>query len=89
MFLHETFRFEVWLAGYNKQVQTHYWTLFKECEWNTYHLVPTMKGVDSILEYTVVDHPDFRDVDALTTQIERATLTFIQDVESFFSQHEH
>jgi hypothetical protein len=48
-----------------------------------------MKGVDSILEYTVVDHPDFRDVDALTTQIERATLTFIQDVESFFSQHEH
>ncbi len=27
VFLHETFRFEVWLAGYNKQVQSKYWKL--------------------------------------------------------------
>jgi hypothetical protein len=85
--VHETFRFEVWLAGYNKQVQSKYWKLFKESNWNQYHLVPTTQGVDSILESVLVDNPDFRDLEALTTQIERETLNFIKDVESFLSVH--
>jgi len=87
VFVHETCRFEVWLAGYNKQVQSKYWTLFKESGWDKYHLVPTTKGADSILEYVLVDDPDFSDLDALTKQIERATLKFIEDVESFLSKH--
>jgi hypothetical protein len=85
VFLHEAFRFEVWLAGANKQVQTKYWKLFKESSWNQYHLVPTLKGVDSILEYTLVKEPDFSDLDSLTNQIERETLVFIKDVEDFLS----
>jgi hypothetical protein len=87
VFIHDTFRFEVWLAGNNKQVQSKYWNLFKETGWNKYHLVPTTKGVDSILECILVDNPDFSDLDTLTTQIERATLRFIEDVESFLSMH--
>ena len=86
VFLHDTCRFEVWLAGYNKQVQTRYWKLFKESGWNTYRIPPTVKGVDSILEYIVVENPDFRDLDTLTKQIERGTLTFIRDVENFLSK---
>lgn len=85
VFVHETFRFEVWLAGYNKQVQTKYWNLIKESGWNKYHLVPTTKGVDSIIESVLVDTPDFSDLDKLTKQIESATLKFIKDVESFLS----
>jgi len=87
VFVHETFRFEVWLAGYNKQVQSKYWKLFKESDWNQYHLVPTTQGVDSIIESVLVDNPDFRDFEALTTQIERETLIFIKDIESFLSEH--
>ena len=87
VFIHEAFRFEVWLAGNNKQVQTQYWELFKESGWNKYHLVPTTKGVDSILEYVLVDKPDFSDLDALTRQIETETLQFIKDVVSFISKH--
>ena len=87
VFIHETFRFEVWLAGYNKQAQTKYWKLFKESEWNKYHLVPTTKGFDSIIEYVLVDDPDFSDLEPLTKQIERETLKFIKDVESFLSEH--
>ena len=87
VFVHEACRFEVWLAGYNKQVQSEYWKLFKESEWNKYHIVATTKGVDSIVEYTLVDSPDFGDLDALTEQIERATLRFTEDVESFLSKH--
>jgi hypothetical protein len=85
VFIHDAFRFEVWLAGFNKQVQTKYWKLFKESDWNKYHLVSTTKGVDSIMEYILVDNPDFSDLDALTKQIERETLKFIKDVESFLS----
>ena len=87
VFIHDTFRFEVWLAGYNKQVQSKYWKLFKESGWNKYHLVSTTKGVDSIIEYTLVDNPDFIDLDTLTKQIEGEILKFIKDVESFLSKH--
>jgi len=47
------------------------------------------KGVDSIIEYIAADNPDFRDLDALTTQIEQATLIFIKDVESFLAKHKN
>jgi hypothetical protein len=87
VFIHDTFRFEVWLAGYNKQVQSRYWKLFKESNWNKYRIVSTTKGVDSILEHVLVDDPDFSDLDSLTKQIENATLKFIKDIESFISKH--
>jgi hypothetical protein len=87
VFIHDAFRFEVWLAGYNKQVQTKYWKLFKESNWNKYHLVPTTQGVDFIVKYVLVDHPDFSDLNSLTKQIESETLKFIRDVESFLSEY--
>lgn len=87
VFIHEAFRFEVWLGGYNRQVQQKYWRLFKESEWDKYHVVPTTQGVDSIVEYILVEDPDFSDLDALTKQIEKATLKFIDDIEGFLSTH--
>jgi hypothetical protein len=88
VFIHDTCRFEVWLAGYNKQVQSKYWKLFKDSGWNKYRLVPTTQGMDSIIESVLIDHPDFSDLQAITKQIEIATLQFIADVESFLSEHE-
>lgn len=87
VFLYDTFRFEVWLAGTNKQVQSKYWKLFKESNWTKYPLVPTTKGADSIVEYILVDKPDFCDLEVLTKQIEQGTLKFIKDIESFLSRH--
>jgi hypothetical protein len=87
VFNHDTFKFEVWLAGYNKQIQTKYWKLLKESNWNKYHIPSAIKGFDSIIEFIIVDNPDFRDLDALTKQIEEGTLKFIGDVENFLSQH--
>jgi len=88
VFCYDAFRFEVWLAGYNKQIQTKYWKLFKENGWKKYHIPTTTTGVDSILESLLIDNPDFSDQDGLTKQIEKRTLTFIKDVEDFLSQHE-
>ncbi len=84
--IHQSMRFEAWLAGCNKQVQSKYWKMFKESAWNKYRLVPTTKGVDSILEHVLVDNPDFRDPDKLTRQIERQTMQFVTDVEKFLSK---
>lgn len=85
VFNYDAFRFEVWLGGYNKQVQEACWKLFKENGWHKYHLVPTTEGMDSILEYTLVDDPDFDDLEALTKQIEMGTMRFIADIEDFLS----
>jgi hypothetical protein len=87
VFVHDTFRFEVWLAGNNKNVQTKYWKLLKESDWNKYHIVPTTKGVDYIIDHILIDNPDFSDLDTLTKQIESGTLKFIKDVEGFLSKH--
>jgi Family of unknown function (DUF7000) len=89
VFFHETCRFEVWLAGINKQVQTEYWKLFNENGWDKYPLVAPAKGVDAIMESILAADPDFSDLKALTQQIEKAALKFIQDIESFLSKHEN
>jgi len=87
VFLHDAFRFEIWLAGYNKQIQSKYWKFFKEKNWTKYHLVDTTKNADSILEHIVVNEPDFSDLEVLTNQIEKEILIFINEVESFLYQN--
>ena len=57
--------------------------MFKEMDWNKYHIPPTTKGVDSIVEFILVENPDFSDLDNLTKQIEAGTLEFINNVENF------
>jgi len=85
VFLHEAFRFEVWLFGYNKKIQKKYWNLFKEKKWNKYYIPENLKGVDSILEHVLVDNPNFKNLEILTKQIEKGTLDFIEKVESFLN----
>ena len=86
VFLHREFRFEVWLAGVNKDVQAEYWILISESGWNEYRLVPTLRGADSILEHVLAENPDFNDLDKLTNKIEQETLQFINEVEKFLSR---
>ena len=85
VFSYDTFRFEIWLGGYNKQVQEEYWKLFKQSDWKKYHLVPGTEGFDSILENTLVENPDFDRTDELTKHIEEKTMLFINDVIEFLS----
>jgi hypothetical protein len=85
VFIHGAFRFEVWLAGKNRNVQTKYWKLIKESDWNKYHIAATSKGVDYIIDHILIDNPSFGNLDTLTKQIEKGTLEFISDVEGFLS----
>lgn len=85
VFIHQTCRFEAWLAASNKQVQSEYWKMINDSGWDQYRRVPSVKGYDSILEQVIVENPDFGDLDRLTRQIEAATLEFIRDIEAFLS----
>jgi hypothetical protein len=85
LFVHESFSFEVWLAGYNKAAQAKYWKKFKEANFTKYRMPTTLNGSDSILEQTLVTNADFCDVEVLTKQIESGSLKFIADIEDFLS----
>jgi hypothetical protein len=86
--IHENIRFEIWLAARNKKIQTEYRELFKTGNWDNYRIPAATKGVDSIMEHTLADTPDFNDSDALTEQLEKGTLAFIGDIEKFLYQHQ-
>ncbi len=87
LFVHDSFNFEVLLAGYNKAAQAKYWKKFKEANLTKYRMPTTLSGSDSILEQTLVTNTDFSDVEALTKQIESESLKFIGDIEDFLSTH--
>jgi hypothetical protein len=87
VFVHSTFRFEIWLFGYNKGAQAKYWKLFKERGWSKYRISSTTKGVDFIVEAVLVENPDFSDLVALTEQIEKGAVKFIEDINNFLSKH--
>jgi hypothetical protein len=88
VFVHEKFRFEVWLAAINKSVQAKYWKLIQEKTWSKYNLPKTIRGVDSILECILVENPDFGDMESLKKQIEKGTVQFTSDVENFLLEQE-
>ena len=89
LFVHDTFTFQVLLAGYNKSIQAKYWKLFTEAKWNKYHIASTTRDVDYIVDYNLVDSPDFSDLDNLTEQIKKGTLKFIKDIEDFLSRNKN
>jgi hypothetical protein len=86
LFIHEEFTFEVWLSGYNKKVQEKYWKIFKEKDWNEYHIAINPRDFDYILRFVLNDNPDFSDLEKLKAQIEKGTLEFIKEVENFLSK---
>jgi hypothetical protein len=89
LFTHETFKFEILLAGYNRAAQEKYWKLFKENGFNKYHLTPTAKEPDRFIDSILLDNPDFSDLDALSIQIEVGALKFIKDIQDFLTKHQN
>ena len=63
---HLEMKFEIWLIGNTKSIQQKYWELSKKTKWN--------KNKDempqySIIEATLVESPDFNNLDKLTEKI--------------------
>ncbi len=87
VFLYDTFRFEIWLSGKNKQVLEKYWLILKKSKWTKYKIVEPAMGIDCIVQHILVEQPDFSDPAALTKQIDQGTMEFIKDIESFIARN--
>ncbi len=85
VFEYETFRFEVWLSGANRDVQARIWGWLRESGWDKYRLAEDPRKIDYVLAQTLLDDPDFSDLGKLTSEIERGTQDFIWDVEGLLS----
>lgn len=85
VFLHEECRFELWLAGNNRQIQADYVKILKNRDLGEYTLSQINPGVDSIIESIIIEHPNFDDVEELKKQIETETLEFVKSTISILS----
>ncbi|RAV98435.1 DUF7000 family protein [Pseudochryseolinea flava] len=78
---HSKMRFEIWLLGQTIPIQEKYWAFFKTTQWNEGR---TTKPTYAILETSLIDAPNFDDLELLAKQIEKKLIivskAIIQDV---------
>ena len=77
---HELLNFSICLSGQNKSIRKKYWKMFRESDWNKYHLAESINNSLSIIDHTIVEKPDFDNRPALTEQIETESLKFINEL---------
>ena len=82
VYLHENGRFEVWLGGGNRKIQAEYIDLMSRKDIGRYKLSQVSPGVDSIIESTLAEYPDFDHPEELKALIEKMVIEFIDDVTS-------
>ena len=82
VFIHEKIEFEVWLTGRNIEIKTKYREFLRECDLSKYPISTDEKGVSSIIEYLLVENPDFDNQFELTKLIEVGVKNFIKDIEN-------
>ena len=85
VFVHETGRFEAWLAAGNREIRAGYERLFRDGGWDKTPVTQAGKGVDAILEKTLADDPDFDHLDALAAQIENGVMGFKREIQEFLN----
>jgi len=86
VYLHESSAFELWLSGANKNVQAKYINMFTNKDIKNYVLSKSAPGVDSILEYHVIDCPNFDNIDGMRIEIKKALVRFCQDIDNLLNQ---
>ena len=79
---HKTLYFSICLSGQNKSIRKKYWQMFRESDWNKYHLVETINDSLSIIDHTIVEEPDFSNRRNLTELIEKESLKFIEEIKN-------
>jgi hypothetical protein len=89
VFNYDAFRFEAWLAGGNRKIQRQYWELFRDSQWAEYRVVTPAKGIDSIIECDLAKDIDLDNPETLTSSIETTTVSFIDDIERYLSEHHY
>jgi hypothetical protein len=87
IYLHEQGKFEIWLGGSNRKIQAEYIKLLSGKNLGNYKLSQVLPGVDSIIESTLAEQPDFDQPEELKKLIERKTIEFINDITSLLNEN--
>ncbi|MGH1386599.1 AraC family transcriptional regulator [Kordia sp.] len=77
---HKKMCFSICLSGQNKSIRKKYWQLFKDSDWNTYHLAESINDSLSIIDAIIVAKPNFEGINALITEIELESFKFIKEI---------
>jgi hypothetical protein len=83
VYLHMENRFEVWLSGFNRQIQADVIEVLRTKDLKQFVLSEVGPGVDSIIAYPIIKRPNFNKPEQLKQQIEMNTLTFIIEMEQY------
>lgn len=79
---HKELSFSICLSGQNKSIRKKYWNIFKDSDWNKYHLAESIDNSLSIIDQTIIKEPDFNNRMSLTEQIEKESLKFINEIKN-------
>lgn len=78
VFNHFNTRFEIWLSAQNRDIQKEYLKVFRQMKLDEKYM---MSGnPDSIIEMMVIESPDFKESEEITTKIETGIKKFVKDL---------
>lgn len=77
---HVGLRFRICLSGQNKAVRKKYWKLFKNSDWDRFPLVATIENSLSIMDHTLLEQPNFSEMETVYKLIEQEALMFINEL---------
>jgi AraC family transcriptional regulator len=80
VFNHKYNRFEIWLAGQNKQIQKQYWEIFKESDWRKYSIPESIEKSFSIVETIIEKNPTPENTSEIKELMENQVMKFIKDI---------
>lgn len=86
VFDYQKFRFEVWLAARNRQLQQHYWEMFSRNSYNQHPLAELAVGVDAIVSEVLAADCSFQDRDGLAVRIVAGVKSFERDIVAFLTE---
>jgi hypothetical protein len=88
VFDYGTFRFQVWLAARNRDIQRRYWQILRDGGWSAASLVRPAVGVDAIVALDAADGLDLEDPASVSAAIERTAVGLLHEVEAFLDSHD-
>lgn len=86
VYLHEQNKFEVWLGGVNRKVQAEYIEKMRHLDIGNYKLSRINPGVDSIIEWQIIEQPNFDQVEDLMQELESKTIEFAENILSILNK---
>ncbi|MBW1295010.1 AraC family transcriptional regulator [Aquimarina litoralis] len=77
---HKNLNFSICLSGQNKSIRKKYWRLFKDSDWDKYHLAASIDSSLSIMDHIIIKEPNFNNKKGLIKNIEQETMKFIKEL---------